>query len=37
MIASVAWRHEARLLAADAGLARIAEVVGIELDEASLV
>ncbi len=35
MIASVAWRHEARLLAADAGLARIAEVIGIELDEAS--
>jgi predicted nucleic acid-binding protein len=36
MIAAVARRHGARLLACDADLARIADVVGIELDEASL-
>jgi predicted nucleic acid-binding protein len=36
MIAAVARRHGARLLACDAALARIADVVGIELDEASL-
>jgi predicted nucleic acid-binding protein len=36
MIATVAWRHEATLLAADADLARIAGVIGIELDGASL-
>jgi predicted nucleic acid-binding protein len=35
MIASVAYRHEAQLLALDADLTRIAAVVGIELDEAS--
>jgi predicted nucleic acid-binding protein len=35
MIAAVAWRHEATLLAADADLARIAGVIGIELDGAS--
>jgi len=36
MIASVARRHEATLLAADADLSRVARVVGIDLDEASL-
>ncbi len=36
MIAAVAWRHEAALLSRDADLNRIAEVVGIELDAASL-
>lgn len=36
MIASVAWRREATLLAHDADMARVARVVGIEIDEASL-
>ncbi len=36
MIASVAHRHGATLLAFDADLARVAGVVGIELDDASL-
>lgn len=36
MIAAVAWRRGAALLAHDADLGRIAEVVGIELDAASL-
>jgi len=36
LIASVARRHEATLLAQDADLSRIARVVGIELDQASL-
>ena len=36
MIASVAWRREATLLANDADLDRVARVIGIELDEASL-
>lgn len=36
MIATVAWRVGASLLAQDADLARVAEVMGIELDEASL-
>lgn len=36
MIASVAWRREAALLAHDADMARIAGVIGIELDGASL-
>ncbi|MBJ7602572.1 MAG: PIN domain nuclease [Candidatus Dormibacteraeota bacterium] len=35
MIASVAWRHGATLLANDADLTRVARVVGIELDPAS--
>lgn len=35
MIASVARRHEAILLAADADLARVARVVDIDLDSAS--
>ena len=35
MIASVAHRHGATLLAADADLSRVAEVVGIDLDDAS--
>lgn len=36
LIAAVAWRRGAGLLAHDADLDRIAGVVGIELDEASL-
>jgi hypothetical protein len=36
MIAAVAWRREATLLAHDAGLARVAGIIGIELDGASL-
>jgi len=36
MIASVAWRGGAALLAHDADLDRVARVVGIEMDEASL-
>jgi predicted nucleic acid-binding protein len=32
MIAAVAWRHRAALLARDADLARVAGVMGIELD-----
>ena len=36
MIASVAWRHGARVLAWDADLSRVADVMGIDLDEASL-
>lgn len=36
MIASVAWRRRASLLAHDADLARVANVIGIDLDEASL-
>jgi predicted nucleic acid-binding protein len=33
MIAAVAWRHGAALLAHDADLARLAHVIGIQLDE----
>jgi predicted nucleic acid-binding protein len=36
MIASVARRHQATLLAADADLSRVARVVGIEVDSASV-
>jgi predicted nucleic acid-binding protein len=36
MIASVAWRREATLLAHDADMDRVARVMGIELDEPSL-
>lgn len=36
MIASVAWRQGATLLAYDADLDRVARVIGIDLDEASL-
>jgi hypothetical protein len=36
MIASVAWRHGATLLAHDADMTRVANVVGIDIDEASL-
>ena len=35
MIASVAHRHAAALLALDADLNRIADIIGIEIDEAS--
>ncbi|MGH9119861.1 MAG: type II toxin-antitoxin system VapC family toxin [Acidimicrobiales bacterium] len=35
MIASVAHRHQAALLASDADLSRVASIIGIELDEAS--
>ena len=36
MIAAVAWRSDATLLAWDADLDRVASVVGIDLDDASL-
>jgi predicted nucleic acid-binding protein len=36
MIAAVAWRRGAALLCRDADLDRVAQVIGIELDEASL-
>ncbi|MGH2822793.1 MAG: type II toxin-antitoxin system VapC family toxin [Thermoleophilaceae bacterium] len=36
LIAAVAWRREASLLAHDADLGRVAGVVGIEMDPASL-
>jgi predicted nucleic acid-binding protein len=36
LIAAVAWRHRATLLAHDADLHRVAGVMGIELDPASL-
>jgi predicted nucleic acid-binding protein len=36
LIASVAWRRGATLLAHDADMDRVARVIGIELDEASL-
>ncbi len=36
MVAAVAWRRGAALLAHDVDLDRVAQVVGIELDEASL-
>jgi predicted nucleic acid-binding protein len=36
MIAAVAWRREATLLAHDADLARVASVIGIDLDAASV-
>jgi predicted nucleic acid-binding protein len=35
MIAAVAWRHGATLLACDADLDRVASVIGIPMDEAS--
>jgi hypothetical protein len=35
MIAAVAWRRDATLLAHDLDLGRVAQVMGIELDEAS--
>jgi predicted nucleic acid-binding protein len=35
MIAAVAWRQQATLLARDADLAHVALVAGIELDESS--
>jgi predicted nucleic acid-binding protein len=36
MIAAVAWRHRAALLCRDVDLERVAQVVGIDLDDASL-
>jgi predicted nucleic acid-binding protein len=33
MIAAVAWRYQATLLACDPDLDRVARVIGIELDE----
>ncbi len=36
MIAAVARRNQATLLAADADLSRVAKIVGIDLDEASI-
>ncbi len=35
MIAAVAWRHQATLLACDADLDHVARIIGIEMDEAS--
>jgi predicted nucleic acid-binding protein len=36
MIASVAWRRDATLLSYDADMARVASVIGIDIDDASL-
>jgi len=36
MIASVARRNQAAVLAADADLSRVARIVGIDLDDASI-
>jgi len=36
MILAVAWRRDAAVLARDADFARVAQVIGVELDEASL-
>jgi len=36
MIVAVAWRREAAVLARDADLSRVAHVIGIDVDEASL-
>jgi predicted nucleic acid-binding protein len=36
MIAAVAWRRRAALLAQDVELDRVAQVIGIDLDDASL-
>lgn len=36
MIAAVAWRHRAALLAHDVDLDRVARVVGLDVDDASL-
>ncbi len=36
LIASVAWRRGAALLAYDADLDRVARIVGVDVDEASL-
>ena len=35
MIAAVAWRSKATLLACDVDLDRVARVIGLELDEAA--
>ena len=37
LIASVARRHQATLLAADSDLSRVARIVGIDLDDASIM
>lgn len=37
MIASVAWRRGAALLAHDADMNRIARVIGVDLDETSVL
>lgn len=36
MIAAVAWRYQATMLSYDADLARVAQVIGLELDATSL-
>ncbi len=36
MIAAVAWRHGATMLAHDSDIDRVAKVIGIDVDEASL-
>jgi len=35
MIAAVAWRHQATLLACDADLDHVARVIGVEVEDAS--
>jgi predicted nucleic acid-binding protein len=37
LIASVARRHQATLLAADSDLSRVARIIGIDLDDASIM
>jgi hypothetical protein len=36
MIAAVAWRHNAVLLAQDVDLLRVGQIIGVQLDQASL-
>ena len=36
MIAAVAWRHDASLLAQDVDLVRVCQTIGIDLDQASV-
>jgi len=36
MIAAIAWRRQVSLLSHDADMSRLASVIGVELDEASL-
>jgi predicted nucleic acid-binding protein len=37
MIAAVAWRHGASLLAQDVDLQHLGQIIGIELDQASTI
>jgi predicted nucleic acid-binding protein len=36
LVATIAWRHGAHLLAHDVDLDRVARVIGVPMDEASL-